>query len=143
MNRYYKFKQKPLPKYGQAGDILKSPEMGTIYSQTGNIVGNAIEGSIDNNYTLENNPYDNDKLLLSNAARYAGQGASLGTMVAPGVGTVIGAGAGLIGGAIYGGVQNKKLNKEYQDWRTKTIKNNLNQDLFNYLQLNKKVSPLF
>ena len=54
MNRYYKFKQKPLLKYGQAGDILKSPEMGTIYSQTGNIVGNAIEGSIDNNYNYLN-----------------------------------------------------------------------------------------
>jgi len=43
------------------------------------------------------------------ALKMAGQGAAIGTMIAPGVGTAIGAGVGAIAGAVTGVKQNNKL----------------------------------
>jgi hypothetical protein len=54
---------------------------------------------------------------LGSGLGMAGTGASIGSVIAPGVGTAVGAGLGLLGGAIYGGVTGAKQDKlsQYQE----------------------------
>ena len=51
--------------------------------------------------------YGTGRDIASTATSRAAQGASLGTMIAPGIGTAIGAGIGLVGGGVEGFFANK------------------------------------
>ncbi|RTK92593.1 MAG: hypothetical protein EKK61_03705 [Rickettsiales bacterium] len=60
--------------------------------------------------TKEDGTVNEGGYIASSALGMAGQGAAIGTMIAPGIGTAIGAGVGAVGGAFLGKSKAKKLN---------------------------------
>jgi hypothetical protein len=94
--RYKKYKfgdnMSGLP-YGQIGDFL---------GQTADTLTPTNQYGVKSNFNAG----------LGAGLKGAGQGAAMGTMIMPGLGTVIGGAAGLIGGAISGVVKNNKERDE-------------------------------
>lgn len=67
---------------------------------------------------VDNNLNDNNitqKSVLSDSIKRAGQGAGIGTSIAPGIGTAIGAGIGALAGGVEGFIGGRKKEKQIND----------------------------
>lgn len=121
-----------LPRYANGGfNSMSNSEKGSLYSLAGNTVGNIVEGSQDP-YTLQDNGMNQGRMIGGNALKYAGQGASMGTMIGGPVGTAIGAGVGALAGGIMGAVDYNKQNKQYEEWKANKLKGITQQGMNNY-----------
>lgn len=102
-----------IPKY-EEGAITPTPPTSPYqlpYGMIGNVGAGIIDASVPVNEQGKNVI---GKDIASDALRMSGTGASIGTMIAPGVGTAIGAGAGAILGAGMGYFRGKSEKNTYQ-----------------------------
>lgn len=115
-------KKRTLKKYTKAG--LVSPTGATVSPDAigaGITFGTEmIAGLLPDNIYIdsEGNQLGSAASTGETSLKYGGQGAALGTMIAPGIGTAIGAGAGLLYGAYAGNKENlemEKLKKQADD----------------------------
>lgn len=104
-----KIKYAKVRKYDGGGNLNSSiggvaGAVGTIGQQIGMNASTNADGSVNEN-----------GYALSDGLGRAGQGAALGTAIAPGIGTAIGAGVGLVGGLVEGYFGAKKKNKQVEE----------------------------
>ncbi len=100
-----------IPIYAD-GAMTPNPYSGIPYGMIGNLGAGIVDASTPVNEQNYSNVVGKD--TASDALRFAGMGASIGSGFGP-IGTAIGAGVGAIGGAIEGNIRGKNEKKEYQN----------------------------